>query len=343
MTSKKHMPTLSELLTIVIPTRNRADFLELSLKSIYERQVKIPQVIVSDNSVSNVPEIDVLCAKYNFIYVRQSGKLNMTDHHNACIKLASTPWALLLHDDDELCPDILCRLESFLSECEGGAGMVVGGIEYIDQQGITRGVWAPQRTRVLRGEAAVLLLGLDFRTSPPGWIWNVEAFRRAGGFPDSNGVAADYPLVLKIAYSPGVALFSQLIGRYRIGDQQTTSYSNPKEAEATLDCSIKMAELTRKIGISAAISDQLVDYMIWWIFRIVAGSLLNVHPLFVYRMCRKCELVTPPNGHWKGRVQTEYPVLFWRPSRLAILALKARRWVPSPVKRRVLACVRSFL
>jgi hypothetical protein len=221
--------------------------------------------------------------------------------------------------------------------------MVVGGIEYIDQKGNVRGVWAPQRTRVLRGEAAVLVLGLDFRTSPPGWIWNVEAFRQAGGFPDSDGVAADYPLVLKIAYSPGVALFSQVIGRYRIGEQQTTNYSNPKEAEATLACSIKMAQLTRKIGISAAISDQLMDYMTWWIFRIVAGNLLNIHPVFVYRMCRKCELVTLPKGLWKSRVQTEYPVLFWRPPWLAVLVLKARLWVPSPVRRRVLACVRSFL
>jgi glycosyltransferase involved in cell wall biosynthesis len=336
------MSSLSELLTIVIPTRNRADFLELCLKSIFERQTKIPKVVVSDNSAFDVPAIDVLRAKYNFAYVRQSGKLSMTDHHNACLELVSTPWALLLHDDDELCPDILSRLESFLSECKG-AGMVVGGIEYIDQKGNVRGVWAPQRTRVLRGEAAVLVLGLDFRTSPPGWIWNVEAFRQAGGFPDSDGVAADYPLVLKIAYSPGVSLFSQVIGRYRIGEQQTTNYSNPKEAEATLACSIKMAQLTRKIGISAAISDQLMDYMTWWIFRIVAGNLLNIHPVFVYRMCRKCELVTLPKGLWKSRVQTEYPVLFWRPPWLAVLVLKARLWVPSPVRRRVLACVRSFL
>jgi hypothetical protein len=279
-----------------------------------------------------VPAIDVLRAKYNFAYVRQSGKLNMTDHHNACLELVSTPWALLLHDDDELSPDILSRLESFLSECKG-AGMVVGGIEYIDQKGNVRGVWAPQRTQILRGEAAVLLLGLDFRTSPPGWIWNVEAFRQAGGFPDSNGVAADYPLVLKIAYSPGVALFSQVIGRYRIGDQQTTNYSNPKEAEATLDCSIKMAQLTRKIGVSAAISDQLMDYMTWWIFRIIAAGTLESHPFFVSRLCRKCLRLTPADGQWRTRVRSEFPLLFWKPQWAIMGLFKLRRFMPRPLRK----------
>jgi SAM-dependent methyltransferase len=340
--SENVLSTLSELLTIVIPTRNRTDLLELCLQSVFDRQPNIPKVIVSDNSTFDVPAMETLRTQYNFSYVRQSGKLSMTDHHNACLKLASTPWALLLHDDDELCPNILGRLESFLTQCDG-AGVVVGGIQYIDQQGIARGFWVPETNGILKGEEGVLRLGLDFKTSPPGWVWNVKAFHQAGGFPDAHGVAADYPLILQVAYSHGVALFSEIVGRYRIGEQQTTDYSSPKEAEATLDCSIKMAQLTRTIGVSSTVADQLVDYMTWWIFRIVAGRSLEAHPFFVSRLCRKCMLVTPPDGPWRNRVRGEYPYLFWRPQWLAMLLFKARVLLPRPVRQRLRPRIAGFL
>lgn len=328
-------PLLSDLLTIVIPTRDRLDFLEICLQSIFDRQAKSPRVIVSDNSSSDVPGMETLCNKYDFLYVRQSGKLSMTDHHNACLKLCSTPWALLLHDDDELCPNILGRLESFLTECDG-AGIVIAGIEYIDQQGTPRGVWVPGRNEILRGNEGVLRIGLDFQTSPPGWVWNVKAFHQAGGFPDAHGAAADYPLVLQVAFSDGVALFSEIVGRYRIGEQQITNYSTPKEAEATLDCSIKMAQLTRTIGVSANVADQLVDYMTWSIFRIVAGSLLESHSFFVSRVCQKCRRVTPPEGQWRRRVRAEYPFLFWWPQSVWILIYRsAIRYFPRFLRRKL--------
>ncbi|MGH7771186.1 MAG: methyltransferase domain-containing protein, partial [Candidatus Binatia bacterium] len=105
---------------------------------------------------------------------------------------------------------------------------------------------------------------------------------------------------------------------------------------ATLDCSIRMAQLTRTIGCSASVADQLVDYMTWWIFWIIAGRWLASHPFFVSRMCRKCALASPSHGPWKNRVKGEYPFLFWRPQWLALLLYKAARaFLPAPVKRRL--------
>jgi hypothetical protein len=129
-----------------------------------------------------------------------------------------------------------------------------------------------------------------------------------------------------------VTFLPAIVGRYRCGPQQATDYSNPERAEATLDLSIKMAQMTRTIGVSARVSDQLVDYMTWWIFRIIAAGLLEHHPFFVSRLCRKCELVTPADGAWKSRVKSEYPFLFWRPQCFAILLFKARGFVPRHVR-----------
>jgi Methyltransferase domain/Glycosyl transferase family 2 len=323
-----------EVLTIVIPTRDRIDLLEFCLRSVFERQTIVPPVIVSDNSTSEQPGMEVLRQKYGFAYVRQSGKLSMVDHHNMCLKLASTPWALLLHDDDELYPNIIEKLEPFLEKCDG-AGIVVGGIQYIDQQGVARGVWIPETNGFIRGEEGVLCLGLDFKTSPPGWVWNVKAFHQVGGFPDANGAAADYTLVLRLAYSYGITFLPAIVGRYRSGPQQATDYTNPERAEATLDLSIKMAQMTRTIGVSPKVADQLVDYMTWWIFRLIAVNLLNTDPFFVSRLCRKCERVTPPDGPWKSRVRSEFPFLFWRPSRFAVLLFKTGQRIPKPMRDKV--------
>jgi SAM-dependent methyltransferase/glycosyltransferase involved in cell wall biosynthesis len=325
---------ISELLTIVIPTRNRPDYLESCLRSVFDCQEAVPNVIVSDNSTSDLGAVQTLRKRYGFSYIRQSGKLSMTDHHNACLNVPQTPWALLLHDDDELSPNILAGLETFLVKCDH-AGLIVGGTQCIDQEGNSRGVWIPETNGTVKGEEGVLRLGLDFQAYPPSCIWNLEAFRQAGKFPDANGASADYTLALRLAYTHGVTFLPVIVGRYRIGTQQATDYSTPERAEATLDLSIKMAQMTRSIGVSARIADQLVDYMTWWIFRIIVSSLLESHPSLVFRLCRKCTLVTPSDGPWKNRIKSEYPFLFWRPQWLAVIVFKWRRWVPAPVKRRM--------
>jgi hypothetical protein len=328
----KAMP--SRLLTIVIPTRDRPDLLELCLRSVFERQEATPQVIVSDNSTKDLPGIGLLRSKYPFFYVRQSGKLSMVEHHNACLELAATPWALLLHDDDELSANIVGRLESFLAKCDD-AGLVVGGTQLIDEQGNTRGSWIPETNGTLKGEDGVLRLGLDFRAYPPSSIWNVAAFHQVGAFPDADGAGADYTLALRLAYSYGVTFLPEIVGRYRVGAQQATDYTTPERAEATLDLSIKMAQMTRTIGVSTPVADQLVDYMTWWIFRIIAANMVDSHPFFVARLCRKCKLVTPPDGVWKNRVRSEYPFLFWEPQWFSILFFKARFLVPRPARQRL--------
>src|SRR5918996_4149579 len=152
----------SELLTIVISTRNRPEFLELCLRSVFDCQDVVPNVIVSDNSTSDLDVVQSLRKRYGFSYIRQSGNLSMTEHHNACLNLPRTPWALLLHDDDELFPNALSRLQAFLPDCNS-AGVVIGGTQHIDAQGVARGVWIPETNGSVKGEEGVLRLGLDYR------------------------------------------------------------------------------------------------------------------------------------------------------------------------------------
>jgi glycosyltransferase involved in cell wall biosynthesis len=331
----------SQLLSIVIPTRDRAELLELSLRSVFEQQDRVPNVIVSDNSTSDIPALQSLQKRYKFSYVRQSGKLNMTEHHNICLQLAPTPWILLLHDDDELYPNILGKLESWLAKC-GTAGVAVGGIQYINRDGTARGTWLPDFDGTFSGEEIVLRLGLDYRVCPPGTLWNVSECRELGGFPSANGVANEQGLLLRLAFSPGVAVFPEIIGRYRVWSDQTTNFSTPKQAEYIVDCTIAESLAARNIGVSPAAADQLMDYMIWWVFRF-AIPLFSKHPFFVSKLCRKCELSSPRNGQWRNRVKNEHPYLFWKPRRLSILLfVTAMRLFPLRVRQAIKVLPKYF-
>ena len=54
----------------------------------------------------------------------------------------------------------------------------------------------------------------------PATVFNVEASRQMGAFIGINGVASDHTFALKLAYSYGVAFFTEIVGRYRSGPHQ---------------------------------------------------------------------------------------------------------------------------
>ena len=132
----------------------------------------------------------------------------------------STRWLWLVHDDDELYPDSIGKVQSFLAGC-GNAAIVLGGLEYIDPQGRTLGKWIPKMSGTFRGEEGLLA-----------WAWILVRSHRApysqsrrvvqsGGFVEIDGVCADYPFSVRLAFSYGVAFLPELVGRFRMGHRQS--------------------------------------------------------------------------------------------------------------------------
>ena len=303
----------SELLTIVIPTRNRPEMFEKCLRSVYERQTSIPKVIVSDNSTCEDSRNEILRHKYGFSYVRQTGQLTMIEHWNKCVlDLPATRWVLMLHDDDELYPDAIGRLESFLVDHKD-VGIVVGGIQFINKSGDAQKEWFPRENGTLREEEALLRLGLDWGVRPPGMIFNVAVSKELGGFPEIDELPGDYSFALELAYKHGVAFYKELVGRYRNSTEQFTNFSTPERTIAWLDYSRKQGEFVRTFGCSAAAEDLIVDYSTWWPFLTLAPPLLKSHSSFLFELTKKLLRNSPSDGEWQLRTRRRYPFLFWRP------------------------------
>jgi glycosyltransferase involved in cell wall biosynthesis len=340
----------SEPVTIVIPTRDRPDFLENCLRSVFEHQTTVPDVIVSDNSTSDHPAVHALQRKYGFRYVRQSGELSPTEHFNVCLQLPSSPWVWMVHDDDELCPESVGKMDSLLAQC-GDVGLVVCGVRNIDQQGNVLGDWFPKSKQSLRGEAGLLSFGLDFGVFSPSTVVSAAASRQIGGFVEVRGLPADYVFLCRLAYSHGAAFFPELIGRYRYGPHQATDFSTPKSAENWLDFGVEMAqELIRATQCSASTADRLLDYMTWGSFVSIMPGFLKSHPSFVFGVTKKYLELSPRRGEWQNEVRRRHPLLFWRPQSLACHLHKgiervlsaAKHVLPIPV-RRWLRAKRNYL
>jgi len=302
----------SELVTIVIPTRDRPEFLEKCVRSIFESQSTLPNVIVSDNSTSAHPAMDVLQSTYGFSYVRQSGHLSPTEHFNACLQLPSSPWVWMIHDDDELCSESVGKVQAFLAQC-GDVGIVVCGVRNIDQEGNVLGDWFPKSNEALRRDEALRSLGLDFGAFSPCTVVSAAASRRIGGFVEVRGLPADYVFSCRLAYSFGAAFLPELIGRYRHGPHQATDFSTPNSAENWVDLGVQMAEaLIQATHCSPGTGEQLLDHMTWATFMSIMPRFLKSDPSFVFRVTKKYLELSPRRGEWQNRVRNEYPFLFWR-------------------------------
>ena len=318
-----------DALTIVIPTRDRTDLLELSLRSVFKNQDSVPPVIVSDNSTREHPEMETLQQRYPFEYVRQNGELSATGHHNACLKLAASRWVWLLHDDDEIAPGAIAAVESLVRDYDD-VGIVVGGVEDIDINGGVKRCWKPPSRGVVHGEDALLALGLDWGARAPCTVFRVALCRQNGGYRDAGGLPCDYAFAVLMAYEHGVGFCDRVIGRFRVGHQRASVFETQQGAESWVRFLAKQVELVSDSGCSRSTAERIADYMIWFSFRPLLSSWLK-HPTFAIRLTRLCLRKSPKRGEWQGQVRKEFPFLFWRPDWLAwplyrVLRVPRRLW-----------------
>lgn len=110
-----------KILSICIPTYNRAKFLNNLLSQIYEFDSSLKskiQICVSDNASSDDTQ-DVILRwgdKLEIYSVLQSNNIGLSRNFQAVARLATCPWTILMGDDDSFIIEGLENLLSILSE-----------------------------------------------------------------------------------------------------------------------------------------------------------------------------------------------------------------------------------
>lgn len=130
------------LVSICVPTRNRADSLRKSLETIRGQSYSPIEILISDNCSED--DTEQLCrelalADPRIRYVRQPRNIGLHGNHNFCMDASRGEFLCIFHDHDRREPGIVSEYVSFL-EHHPRVGIVCADWELFDDSGERIGV-----------------------------------------------------------------------------------------------------------------------------------------------------------------------------------------------------------
>ena len=122
----------SPLLSIVMPTRNRFDYVRYSIKSILSMPTQQIELVVSDNSNSNELELWLKdnVSDSRFVYHYSSVPVTMCENYETAMGLASGEYIGLIGDDDGISIEIV-DAASWAKDCELDALVPAALVNYV--------------------------------------------------------------------------------------------------------------------------------------------------------------------------------------------------------------------
>lgn len=130
--------TLSPFWSVMIPVRNRPDFLHITLQSVLANKIPadMMQIEVIDNSTveCGVKKITEEIGKGRIDYYKQPEDLSMGENWNSCIKRARGKYIHILHDDDYVAPSFYDEFYRFICT-KPGFGLYYCSSQVVDEKG----------------------------------------------------------------------------------------------------------------------------------------------------------------------------------------------------------------
>lgn len=105
------------LLSIIIPTKNRKNYCKEAIKTVVNLNFKYVQIVIQDNSDDD--ELKEYCSKYdysNIVYNYHPGELSFVDNFSESINLADGKYLCMIGDDDGVLPNIIEAVQLMESE-----------------------------------------------------------------------------------------------------------------------------------------------------------------------------------------------------------------------------------
>jgi glycosyltransferase involved in cell wall biosynthesis/GT2 family glycosyltransferase len=192
--SRNKAPTL---FSVIIPSFNRAGFLQSAIKSVLNQPgPSFEIVVIDDGSTDNTPAVMSAFDDPRVRYLRKEHS-GAPDSRNQGIGAAQGEWLLWLDSDDLILPGWLARLHTIL-ETGAEADVYYGNLEVVDAQS--------RRLHIIRyddfaGKNALLVSRL-VHGNPlplPGSLMRKALLERVGGFDLEFTRAHDYELWTRLA------------------------------------------------------------------------------------------------------------------------------------------------
>jgi glycosyltransferase involved in cell wall biosynthesis len=133
------------LITICIPTYNRANFIGNAINSILKQTYKNFELLIcNDCSTDNTEEVIKKFKDKRITYIKNQKNSGYIYSMNKCTKMAKGDWVMHLSDDDELLPDTLeLQVKALQENADKTIGFVVPQTMTVNPEGKT--VSVPQK------------------------------------------------------------------------------------------------------------------------------------------------------------------------------------------------------
>ena len=212
----KNKNSAVETISVVIPTFNRAGFIERALLSVFNQYHKPSEVIVVDNG-STDETVDIIKSDFPQVKLIFEKKRGVSAARNTGIRIAKSKWIAFLDSDDEWHPD---KLALQLKELEKPS--VAARVLHTDETWVKNGsVVTPKRKHAKQwGDIFESCLKLCC-ISPSSIMLKKQIFADIGGFDENLPACEDYDMWLRIcAIEPVTFLDKKLLFKYGGHDDQ---------------------------------------------------------------------------------------------------------------------------
>lgn len=304
------MPTETRpILTVAVPAYNRGALLRRCLESVLSQATDEIELLVSDDSTEEAPGIiarDLLDrARLRTSYTRNDPSLGMAANWNACIRLATGRYVLLLHDDDFLYPGAVSLITRACRRRDWDVGLF--GVEVVNAEERRVRRRRPRRSCYLRPETALRrVLSHSSFIRFPGMVVSRSAYDTVGMFDESIGSPADLAMWIRLFSRYGLHRFSGVTAGYRVHQGSLTSHMwEPHVVSAVNEL------FTQAIGLGLLGADEIERCRASWFHRfLLAGAvreIRNARPgrarviLQLFDAPELTALGSPPGWAWLRR------------------------------------------
>lgn len=215
------------LVSIVMPTRNHAQFIRAAIDSVLQQDYPNIELLVRDG-LSTDGTLDILRSygeRISWVSEKDAGQ---TDAINKGMLTAKGEILAYLNSDDILLPGAVSAVVAYLNakrECD----IVYGDAQYIDANGAVIGRYATARFSMAR-------LMRDNCICQPATFWRRRIYERVGPFNDKLQTAMDYEYWLR-AYNAGAVIYFRrgLLAQSRLHSDAKTIKMREKIFEEVFD------------------------------------------------------------------------------------------------------------
>lgn len=218
-------------LSVTTPTYHRPDDLVRALRSVTEgagAEASDVELVVSDNSTDARSE-QVVQAIFDAwpgpsTYVRHDPSRGRTENQNACSKLATGKWQLILHDDDYLLSGGLQQVLDGIATAHPDERVLLFGVRVVDEHGRRLRHQRFRKRRRLAPDEALrrLLTGSSFVRMPAICVRR-DAYADVGDFDAALRNADDYDMWIRLFARYGVTTMPSTVSAYVVHFQAATA------------------------------------------------------------------------------------------------------------------------